>query len=188
MVTQSVSHKHAAKHLLFFVSQKAIQVWNLVREASTIQHETWFCIACIICTFYLLIAHHKCLLIILTIAYLHWLPDYCCLYLFVSLSVSLSCSFCLFLCLCDHWLAIPWFWLTSLSLKSDSRHISGGITQNIWVKKLREKDHVSSLIKINSMKLVRKWVIMLVSEWFAIMTLWLISSFILVFPLLPYDS
>jgi len=73
----------------------------------------------------------------------------------LSLSLSLSVFFCVFV---NHWLASPWFWLISLSLKSDSRHISGGITQNTWVKKLIEMDQVSSLIKINSMRLVRKWV------------------------------
>lgn len=84
----------------FFVSQKAIQVYNLVREESTIQYETWFCITCKIFTFYLLIAHHNCLLSILTIAYLHSLtPCTACIFL----AVSLSFSFCLFLSLCDWW-------------------------------------------------------------------------------------
>ncbi len=64
-------------------------------------------------------------------------------------------------------------------MKSDSRHISEGIMQNTEVRKLTEKDQVSSL-KINSMR-KWKWVTMPAPEWFAIMPLWLIQSFILVF-------
>lgn len=168
MVTQSVS----PKHVIFLFHRKPYRF--IIWSESTIQYETWYCISCKIFTFYLLIAHHNCLLSILTIAYLHCLTPSCCLYLFGSLSLFLFLSFSESL-----WLVSPWFWLTSLSLKSDSRHISGGITQKTWVKKLTEKDQVSSLIKINSMRLVRKWVIVLVSEWFAIMPLWLI---LFVFP------
>lgn len=161
MVTQSVSPKHVAKHVicLFHRKPNRFRIWSERRAQYNTRHDF---ASRQIFTFYLWIVHHKCLLSIPPLPHS--------LLLLVSFWQSLSLSLSVFfLSLCDHWLASPWFWLTSLSLKSDSRHISGGITQNTWVKKLTEKDQVSSLIKIYSMRLVRKWVIVLVSEWFAIM-------------------